>query len=88
MVVNSSRANYARIKSLLNFAKKIQKIKLQLVIGASALLGKYGDLKKILKKDGFKIDQVSYTIVEGSETSTMAKSVGLGVIELTNVLKI
>lgn len=86
-VVVNSRANYARIKSLLYFAKKNANLKLQLVVGASALLERYGNLKKILKKDGFKIDQISYTIVEGSETSTMSKSVGLGVIELTNIFK-
>jgi UDP-hydrolysing UDP-N-acetyl-D-glucosamine 2-epimerase len=86
-VVVNSRANYARIKSLLYFAKKNANLKLQLVVGASALLERYGNLKKILKKDGFKIDQISYTIVEGSETSTMSKSVGLGIIELTNIFQ-
>lgn len=86
-VVVNSRANYARIKSLLYFAKKNANLKLQLVVGASALLERYGNLKKILKKDGFKIDQISYTIIEGSETSTMSKSVGLGIIELTNIFQ-
>ena len=86
-VVVNSRANYARIKSLLYFAKKNANLKLQLVVGASALLERYGNLKKILKKDGFKIDQIAYTIIEGSETSTMSKSVGLGVIELTNIFQ-
>ena len=86
-IVVNSRANYARIKSVLHYAKKSQKIELQLVVGASALLGRYGNLNKILKKDGFKVNQISYTIVEGSETSTMAKSVGLGIIELTNIFK-
>ena len=86
-IVVNSRANYARIKSVLYYAKKSKKIELQIVIGASALLDRYGDLNEILRKDGFKVNQISYTIVEGSETSTMAKSVGLGIIELTNVFK-
>ena len=49
-IVVNSRANYARIKSVLYHAKKSKKIELQIVIGASALLDRYGDLNRILKK--------------------------------------
>ena len=40
-IVVNSRANYARIKSVLYHAKKSKKIELQIVIGASALLDRY-----------------------------------------------
>ena len=59
-IVVNSRANYARIKSVLYHAKKSKKIELQIVIGASALLDRYGDLNRILRKDGFKVSRSLY----------------------------
>ena len=46
-----SRANYARIKSVLLEIKN-KKAELQLIVGASALIDKFGDLREIIKKDG------------------------------------
>ena len=64
-IVIYSRANYARIKSLLKELKKRKKIELQVILGASALLDKYGNLEKILFKDKIKISAKSYSIIEG-----------------------
>ena len=50
-----SRANYASIKSALLHIKKNKKLKLFIVLGASAVISKYGNLEKILKVDGFNI---------------------------------
>ena len=84
-VVIFSRANYARIKSLVLNLKKDKKIKLQIIIGASAVLNKYGDIEKILKKDKIKPVAKIYSVVEGGSSLTMAKSTALGIIELTNI---
>ena len=84
-VVVFSRANYARIKSLISNLKKNKNIKLQVIIGASAVLNKYGDIESILKKDKIKPVAKIYSIVEGESALTMAKSTGLSIIELTNV---
>lgn len=84
-VVIFSRANYARIKSLILNLKKDKKIKLQIIIGASAVLNKYGDIEKILKKDKIKPVAKIYSVVEGGSSLTMAKSTALGIIELTNI---
>ena len=54
-IVVNSRANYARIKSVLKAVKKHPELELKLVVGASALLQKFGELTKIISKDGFKI---------------------------------
>ena len=56
LVFIGSRANYSSIKSVMYAIKKHRKLKLQLVLGASSLIEKYGDLEKLIKKDGFKID--------------------------------
>ena len=51
-----NRANYGSIKSLLLKVKKEKKLKIQIIVGASALLVKYDSCQKIIKKDGFNID--------------------------------
>ena len=82
-VVINSRPNYSRIKSFLIEAKKSKDIDLNILVGASALLYRFGEVIKEIKKDGFKVSQTVHTIVEGENPTTMAKSTGLGIIELS-----
>tara|TARA_B100000963_G_scaffold299361_1_gene271368 strand:- start:6811 stop:7977 length:1167 start_codon:yes stop_codon:yes gene_type:complete len=82
-VVINSRPNYSRIKSFLYEAQKSKNIDLDILVGASALLYRFGEVVKIIKKDGFKISQMVHSIVEGENPTTMAKSTGLGIIELS-----
>lgn len=84
-IVIYSRANYARIKSVLRELRKNKKIELQVILGASALLDKYGNLEKIILKDNIKVSAKSYSIIEGNNPITMAKSTGLGIIELSQI---
>ena len=81
-VVINSRANYGRIKSFLRAARNHAALQLQLIIGASALLYRFGSAIDVMKRDGFEPDAVVHSIVEGETPVTMAKSVGLGTIEL------
>jgi UDP-hydrolysing UDP-N-acetyl-D-glucosamine 2-epimerase len=55
---------------------------LQLVAGASALLHRFGSAIEVMRNDGFEPDAIVHSIVEGETPVTMAKSVGLGTIEL------
>ena len=64
-----SRANYGRIKTLLQAVKEHPELELQLVVGASALLGRYGSVHKIIEEDGFKINAKVYIIIEGENTN-------------------
>ena len=84
-VVVNNRANYARVKSILKEFKSSSKFNLQLVMGASSLLEKYGDLEKIIKKDKFKITDKFYSILEGGNNLTMAKSTALTLLEIVDV---
>lgn len=84
-VVINNRANYARIKSALLVMKKNKKVELQIVLGSSAILDTYGAVSNIIKKDGFKINQIVYTLVEGENLLTMSKSTGLSIIEFSTV---
>ena len=86
-VVINNRANYARIKYFLKFAKKIKNIDLHVIVGASANLDRYGDLNEVLKKDGFFPKYKISTIVEGENPIAMSKSTALSIIELSSIFE-
>jgi UDP-hydrolysing UDP-N-acetyl-D-glucosamine 2-epimerase len=81
-IVVNSRANYGRIKSVLRAVQDRDDLELLLVIGASALLHRFGGVRSVIESDGFTPVATVHTIVEGETPTTMAKSTGLGVIEL------
>ena len=81
-VVVNSRANYGRIKSVLRAVQNHPDLELKLITGASALLWRFGNVAEQIKTDGFHIDAVVYSIVEGENPTTMAKSTGMGIMEL------
>lgn len=86
-VVVNSRANYARIKSLLKSIEKRPELKLELILGASSLISRHGNLEAVIRTDGLTPSARVNTIVEGDSPSTMATSTGLGVIELASLFE-
>ena len=84
-VVINNRANYARIKSVLNLIKKSSKLTLQIICGSSSLLDKYGSLDKVIEKDKFNINRKIHFLLEGDSPNIMAKSTGLAINELSNI---
>jgi hypothetical protein len=80
-VVVFSRANYGRIKYALKALKDNLEIDLQIIIGASALLWRYGNIIELMNNDGFAPDHKIYNVVEGETPITMAKSTGLFVVK-------
>ena len=81
-IVVNSRANYGRIRSVMDAVRDNRKLELQLILGASALLSRFGNLRELVKDDGFEPVATVYSIVEGETPVTMAKSTGLAIIEL------
>ena len=81
-VVVNSRANYARIKSVLKLIQGHADLDLLLIVGASALLHRFGSAVNVIREDGFEPDCVVHSILEGETPTTMAKSTGLGIVEL------
>jgi UDP-hydrolysing UDP-N-acetyl-D-glucosamine 2-epimerase len=77
-----SRANYSSIKSLMRAVQAHPALTLQLVVGASALLDRFGAVVDVIEADGFLPDARVTMIVEGETPATMAKSTGLGLLEL------
>lgn len=80
-----SRANYSSIKSAMIAIQNHPDLELLVILGASALLDRYGSVAELIKKDGFKVDEEVFMLLEGETPSTMAKSTGIGLIELPTI---
>ena len=84
-VVLTARASYARVKTVLRAIEKSKEMDLFLVASASLLLYKYGNAVDVIEKDGFKVNEKVYMVVEGEKPTTMAKTVGIGIMELATI---
>ena len=87
-VVVGSRANYGSIKSVMRAVRAHPDLRLQVVAGASALLDRFGSVVDVMERDGFVADARVNMIVEGETPITMAKSTGLGLLELPTIFDI
>ena len=86
-VVVASRANYGRVKYLLKAIKEHPDLELQLIVGASILLYRFGNAIDIIEKDGFKPTRKIHYVIEGETLETQAKSTGLGIVELSTAFE-
>lgn len=84
-VVVTARPSYSRIKTALRAIMEHPDLELQLVVAASALLDRYGTAVNYIENDGFPIAARVYMVLEGENPASMAKTTGLGMIELATV---
>ena len=82
-VVVNSRANYGRIKSVMRAIQDHPDLELQTIVGASALLYRFGHAVDNIRADGFEPSATVYSIVEGENPTTMAKSTGMAIMDLS-----
>lgn len=81
-----SRANYARMKSILHAINDHPDLELKLIVGASALLYRFGSVVDVIERDGFTISSKIFCALEGDHPSSMATGTGLALIELVTCL--
>lgn len=86
-VVVGSRANYSSIKSAMRAIKAHDGLQLQVVAAASAVLDRYGQVVDLIVRDGFAPDARLFMLVEGETPGTMAKSTGVGLMELPTIFE-
>lgn len=86
-VVITNRASYGRVKALLLALNQHPRVNLQLVLGASLMLSRFGEAVEIIKRDGFTVSKTLTYMLEGDTLSTQAKSTGLGIQELASVFE-
>lgn len=80
-----SRANYSSAKPIMQAIQRRSDLRLQVVLGGAAVLDKYGNIEHIIAEDGFEVDGRFHMILEGQTPVTMAKSTGVGIIELAHI---
>lgn len=86
-VVVASRANYGRVKYLMKAIQEHPDLELQLIVGASTLLERFGKAINIIKRDGFLPLRSIHYVIEGETLVTQAKSTGLGIVELSSAFE-
>jgi UDP-hydrolysing UDP-N-acetyl-D-glucosamine 2-epimerase len=86
-VVLGSRANYSSIRTAMAAIAAHSDLELQVIASASALLDRYGAVVDLVERDGFSIAARVHMMIEGETPSTMAKSTGLGLLELPGVFE-
>jgi UDP-hydrolysing UDP-N-acetyl-D-glucosamine 2-epimerase len=86
-VVVGSRANYSSIKSAMRAIQRHPALELQLIVAASAVLDRYGSVVNLIEKDDFRPHARVTMLIEGETPATMAKSTGLGLLELPTLFE-
>jgi UDP-hydrolysing UDP-N-acetyl-D-glucosamine 2-epimerase len=84
-VVVTARPSYSRIKTALQAIREHPDLELQLVVAASALLDRYGEAVEYIERDGFEISARVHMVLEGGNLASMAKTTGIGLLELSTV---
>jgi UDP-hydrolysing UDP-N-acetyl-D-glucosamine 2-epimerase len=80
-VILVDRANYGRIHPVMRAIEDDTDLELLTVCAGTMLLERFGRAEKTVEDDGFTISGRVYLEVEGAVPITMAKSIGMGVIE-------
>jgi UDP-hydrolysing UDP-N-acetyl-D-glucosamine 2-epimerase len=83
-VVLVDRANYGRMKPVMQAIKDHPALELQVLATGTMVLERFDQPVQVVRKDGFHIDGEIYIELEGSTPTTMAKSVGFGLVEFAS----
>jgi GDP/UDP-N,N'-diacetylbacillosamine 2-epimerase (hydrolysing) len=83
-VVLVDRANYGRLKPVMTAIKHQSGLELQVLATGTMVLERFDQPVNVVRADGFNIDGEIYIELEGSTPTTMAKSVGFGLVEFAS----
>ncbi len=83
-VVLVDRANYGRLKPVMEEIARHPGLELQVLAAGTMVLERFDQPTKVVRRDGFGIAGEIYIELEGSTPATMAKSVGFGVVEFAS----
>lgn len=77
------RANYGRMKPVLTCLQEDSEIELEVLCTGTMLLPRFGNVVEIVESDGFNVSSRVYMEIEGSNPTTMSKSIGLGIVQFS-----
>lgn len=87
LFVTERRADYSRLKPIMKAIQNSPKLELQLVVTGMHLLKKFGETKKNIIEDGFKIDKVVpiFTENDNDDGASMTRGMGKALIAFAQV---
>lgn len=83
-VVLVDRANYGRLKPVMRAIQRHPGLELQVLAAGTMVLERFDLPVRVVREHGFPVDGEIYIELEGSTPSSMAKSVGFGVVEFAS----
>ena len=86
-VVLVDRANYGRLKPVMQAIAEAPQLELQVLATGTMVLERFDLPVRVVKEDGFTVDGEVYMELEGSTPATMAKSLGFGVVEFASAFQ-
>lgn len=84
LVVLVDRANYGRMKPVMQAIQADTNLELDVLCAGTMLLSRFGKVVDIVERDGFNVCSRIYMEIEGSNPTTMSKSIGLGIVEFSS----
>lgn len=87
LVILVDRANYGRMKPVMEELRSDSSLELNVMCAGTMMLPRFGEVVNIVEDDGFNVASKVFLEIEGSNPVTMAKSIGLGIIEYTSELQ-
>ena len=78
------RANYGRLKPVMQAIADHPELELQVLAAGTMVLERFDMPVKVVEQDGFPISGQIFIELEGSTPTTMAKSLGFGVVEFAS----
>jgi GDP/UDP-N,N'-diacetylbacillosamine 2-epimerase (hydrolysing) len=86
-VVTGTRAEYGLLRWLMDGINKSTKLELQIIATGMHLSPEFGLTYKEIENDGFKIDRKVEMLVSSDSSNGIVKSMGLGMIGITDALE-
>lgn len=83
-VVLVDRANYGRLKPVMRSVAAHPALELQVICAGTMVLERFDQPVRVVRADGFGVDAEVFLELEGSTPTTMAKSVGFGIVEFAS----
>jgi GDP/UDP-N,N'-diacetylbacillosamine 2-epimerase (hydrolysing) len=87
LFITERRADYSRLKPIMKLVQKSPKLQIQLIVTGMHLLKKFGETKKNIEADGFKIDEIVpiFTENDSDDGASMVRGMGKALITFSEI---
>jgi UDP-N-acetylglucosamine 2-epimerase (non-hydrolysing)/GDP/UDP-N,N'-diacetylbacillosamine 2-epimerase (hydrolysing) len=87
LFITERRADYSRLKPIMKAVQKSPRLELQLVVTGMHLLKKYGETKKNILQDGFRIDKLVpiFSEKDHDDGASMVRGMGKALVAFADI---